>query len=285
MDDFIWKLCLPVLVFGIMDGLFAPGKSEIYHAGHIGYLYRFKENACGHVAAIATAHSLIQYIWRQAKTNPIKPFFRLMFGIIGIFLFRSATGWVLLYFALALIVLKSRRIFLLFIGFFLLTASLIFVRPETLLSTSLGGKDPQKIASLTGRMNLYPVAINFALESPLWGFGFLADGLLTQFEAEVGWLPQNAHSGYISVFLNFGVMGLLILIFSFICVYKGFQSLLRKKEMLGFLRLSFCCQLVFAMIALGNVIESWVGDKFTLLWPFFAALAVLPSCPFYKIKS
>lgn len=277
MDDLIWKLCLPVLVSGILSGIFSPGKIALYSAGYIDWFYRFKENACGHVAAIALANSVVQFIWKPAHLRYSSCFFRLTFAAIGLILFRSGTGWFLIQFAILLIIIKSRRIFLLFGALSIIIGTLMFVSPLELASIGLGGKNPENISTLTGRMNLYPVAIQYALESPIWGYGFLSDSQLGKFDKAIGWLAQNAHSGFLSAFMNFGIIGLLFLIAAFMYIYNGLKFFKKTESIFRFPLLLFRFQLAFVMLAVGNMVESWIGDKFTLLWPFFAALAVLPS--------
>jgi O-antigen ligase len=216
LSDLGWILSFPILIVGIVNGLFAPGKIEIYQAGFIDYFYRFKDNAAGHVAAIAIAFNLIQITWNSSPLPQWKTLLRLLLAIGCLFLFRSATGFFLMLLAVTIILVRRRAIPLVFLLLSTLVISIIFFDPLQITSFLLGGKNPQNILTFTGRLDLYPIAIKFGLQSPIWGYGFLGDSLLTRFDYMIGWIPQNAHSGFLSSFLNFGIIGLLVLIITFI---------------------------------------------------------------------
>ena len=280
LDKLIWKLSLPVIVCGILNGIFAPGKLEIYEAGQIDFLYRFKENAAGHIAAIAVSYCLVQLMAKPVGIHLWKIVYRLLLATAGLFLFQSATGVILLFLAVSFIMIRMQyKLSISIVCFFLFTllASLFFFNPLVLAGFLLGGKSAENILTLTGRLDLYPIAIKFGLKSPLWGYGFLGDSLLSRFDYIIGWFPQNAHNGYLSALLNFGIIGLINLIITFIYVGKGLNISPKKNFLSIYSDLLYQFRLVFLMLIVGNMVESWIGDKFTLLWPFFVSLAIIPS--------
>lgn len=275
--DVIWRLSLPALVAGLANGLFAPGRIEIHEAGQISFLYRFKENACGHVAAIALVGSLTQILWKLPSISHRRLLGRLGLSTIGLVLFQSGSGWLLLQIGVVATVLKKRSVVAACGGACVVLLTLFTTSPLHVMSAALGGKEPERIGTLSTRTALYPAAIRFGLESPLVGHGFLADSILSDFADEVGWLPQNAHNGYLSAFLNVGVVGLCFLLVAFFAVFHGLRSIKVPRVSRESEALVFRLRLAVAMVAVGNCVESWVGDKFTLVWPLFVALAVVPS--------
>ena len=187
----------------------------------------------------------------------------------------SATGWLLLWCGVLTVLCKARYAFVLVALSSGVLATLFFVDPLTIASLGLAGKDPQSIVSLSNRMGLSPVAIPFALQSPLWGYGFLGDTLLVQFTDRLGWLPVNAHNGYLSALLNCGVW----CSFFDLWVLEGVSRLGCPRCMrAAFAGWSSCLRSSVAACPRRNGklygrIMGWRQAQ--LLWPFFVALSAM----------
>ncbi|MGK7900657.1 MAG: O-antigen ligase family protein [Hormoscilla sp.] len=82
------------------------------------------------------------------------------------------------------------------------------------------GKDP----TLTGRTKVWPQMIERGLERPLFGHGTHSfwqesrgeDNPAHGIVSDNGWVPPHAHNGFLEIFLEFGLMGLIIFISSFL---------------------------------------------------------------------
>ncbi|MBW4675452.1 MAG: O-antigen ligase family protein [Desmonostoc geniculatum HA4340-LM1] len=71
------------------------------------------------------------------------------------------------------------------------------------------GKDP----TLTGRTDLWPLVMDMIWKRPWLGYGFGAfwqgwDGESAYIWLNSGWLPSHAHSGYLTICLDLGFLGL-----------------------------------------------------------------------------
>ena len=89
--------------------------------------------------------------------------------------------------------------------------------PETIPpSTSLFGKLPSNLRNLTGRMQLWEVIWNMIRERPWIGYGYGAfwlagDGPSARvWQAVHTWKPANGHNGILDLWLDLGLIGLLI---------------------------------------------------------------------------
>lgn len=81
------------------------------------------------------------------------------------------------------------------------------------------GKDP----TLTGRTKVWPQMIERGLERPIFGHGTHSfwqgwrgeDNPAHGIVADNGWVPPHAHNGFLEIFLEFGLIGLIIFLSSF----------------------------------------------------------------------
>ena len=98
------------------------------------------------------------------------------------------------------------------------------------------GRDP----TLTGRTEIWSEVIDLAA-SPLFGVGFESFWLGPRLEAlwsKHWWHPNEAHNGYIEIFLNLGWTGLLLLAILIIIGYRNVLRALREDPSSG-LRLAY----------------------------------------------
>jgi exopolysaccharide production protein ExoQ len=84
------------------------------------------------------------------------------------------------------------------------------------------GKDPE----LTGRFALWGLSVTWIAERPLLGYGydaFWSDyyGPAAEFRAASGWLTApHAHNGIINLWLDLGLIGVILLVVSVIAVFR-----------------------------------------------------------------
>jgi exopolysaccharide production protein ExoQ len=134
---------------------------------------------------------------------------------------RSASGLVLAIFIILGFILihflfSLRRIWQMVLPTLLLVGSVIFVliieNYQSIL-TFLG-----RGQSLTGRIPLWNVLIPLALQHPWLGYGFGAfwsgwnGPSAIVWNAITYWQPFQAHNGYLDVYLNFGIIGFILII-------------------------------------------------------------------------
>jgi len=83
------------------------------------------------------------------------------------------------------------------------------------------GQRPQELASLTGRLPLWDMAMNRIMERPLLGWGYVSGGRVVLAMPFYGWIPSDAHNAYIETVLALGLLGGVIM---FVCLAKSFLS-------------------------------------------------------------
>lgn len=94
------------------------------------------------------------------------------------------------------------------------------------------GKDP----GLTGRFMLWGLSLDWIRERPLAGYGFDAFwsdyyGPAADFRAASGWLvATHAHNGFINLWLDLGLVGVLLFTLTFFVSYKRATTLARVSD-------------------------------------------------------
>lgn len=125
----------------------------------------------------------------------------------------------------------------------LLVATVVVVSASTLFLGVGGGaleamgKDP----SLTGRTELWKTVISVS-GNPLFGTGFESFWLgsrLQRIWSAYWWHPNEAHDGYLEVYLNLGCIGLLLLALLIATGYRHVLAELRGNPNVGRFRLAF----------------------------------------------
>jgi O-antigen ligase len=124
--------------------------------------------------------------------------------------------------------------------------------------------------TLTGRTDLWKDLLALSA-SPVFGAGYdsfwLGDRLEKLWE-KYWWLPNEAHNGYLEVYLNVGLIGLLLLAGILISTYKKIQKTLMVDSDYGRFKMAF-----FIMILSYNITEAaFRGMAF--MWLMFLLIAV-----------
>jgi exopolysaccharide production protein ExoQ len=138
---------------------------------------------------------------------------------------------------------------------------------DTLVSSAAGmlGRDP----TFTGRTDIWKAMWPYALKNPLVGLGYGSFWV----KSPLPWAGLNeGHNGYLDVFLELGVAGLLLLL--------GFlMSFYRKARMSLTMRFDWAafnlCFLLMAMVH--NLSETSFARSTTHLWTIMLFLAILSS--------
>jgi O-antigen ligase len=132
------------------------------------------------------------------------------------------------------------------------------------------GKD----ASLTGRIPLWRELIQMGSRTAVLGSGFASFWLnparLSELWSRVNWTPTTAHNGYIEVFLDLGIIGLLILFFLLV---QTFKNIIRSFD--GDPEFSKLKAVLFMMIFFHNFSESSYGKPSALLWLLFLLVSIV----------
>src|SRR2546422_4771321 len=150
----------------------------------------------------------------------------------------------------------------------LLLLGLFFDSEEVLIQTM--GRD----TTLTGRTQLWKDLLRMTAD-PWFGTGFESFWLgerVRYLWSEYSWHPNQAHNGYLEVFLNLGLVGVGLLGFVIAWGYRNVVGALHRDLTLGGLRLAF-----FVAAVLYNVTDATFRMMHPVWIVFLLAITVVPS--------
>lgn len=125
------------------------------------------------------------------------------------------------------------------------------------------GKDP----TLTGRTDMWPYIMEMVWKQPWLGYGY--NGFWNDWDSPgayvwyaVKWLPPNSHNGFLDLWLDFGLLGVIIF-------GVGFWNILQRS--LNWLKIdkgwtSFWSILYLTYLVLGNLTESSLAIRNDIFW-------------------
>jgi exopolysaccharide production protein ExoQ len=194
---------------------------------------------------------------------------------------RSATAWivacliVVVTISINVIFRKNWMTWVWFSALFLVTgvlAAFIVFRPELLLGAL--GKD----TTFTGRVQLWQSAIQLGMQKPVLGYGFKAfwlglNGPSKTVIEQIHWTPPHGHNGYLDLFLELGLIGLIFgvtaLTTGLIYSIRALTSSKRWNNELLFLLLIICSLVVM------NISENYLLRQNTLPCVLFVQVIYL----------
>jgi O-antigen ligase len=148
------------------------------------------------------------------------------------------------------------------VALFLLQGVMIAVLNQSLSTVFFTAAN--RDVSLTGRVPLWKELVATGARRPLFGAGysgFWSGDSVPDVWRKVGWTPTTGHNGYIDIFLDLGIAGLLIVLFFLIHTQKAIMA--SYGSHVNFARLKFC---FFVMVLFHNFAESSLGKANSLLW-------------------
>ncbi len=139
------------------------------------------------------------------------------------------------------------------------------------------GKD----TTLTGRGDMWPYIFEMIGQKPILGYGYGAfwsgpDTPSFYIWRATGWTPPNSHNGFLDLWLQIGLIGLLIYIFGFLAVTlpKAFYWLRATKTSDGFWPLTYITYMFLA-----NISETTLMIQNDLFWVIYVAIAFSVQMP------
>ncbi|BAY61778.1 O-antigen polymerase [Calothrix brevissima NIES-22] len=252
--------------FGIMGGV---------HSGTLRGIYTHK-NVFGKILSLAGVNFLLSASTKKSNGK----FLWFMFGlsIICLVMTRSSSS-----------MLSFTSLIVIFLGLRILRSPIIAVPPvlsaialicinlylfiQNNLNTLLGsiGKD----ATLTGRGDLWPLIWDKIWQRPWVGYGFSGfwqglDGESASVWYASQWTPPNAHNGFLDLWLDLGLLGIIIF-------FMGFFSLLFK--CLKYIRITktpegFWPAICLFYLILINLTETSLLIQNNMFWILYVAAEV-----------
>src|SRR2546422_3155464 len=164
--------------------------------------------------------------------------------------------------------LRPAAVYALTAGIVALLSLGLFVDSEVALIETMG-----RDVTLTGRTQLWEDLLRMSAD-PWFGTGFESFWLGERVAAlwsQYLWHPNQAHNGYLEVFLNLGVVGVALLGFIIAWGYRNVVAVLHRDPELGGLRFAF-----FVVAVLYNVTEAGFRMMHPLGVAFLLAVMVIP---------
>jgi O-antigen ligase len=227
----------------------------------------------------------IVLVWRGLTQWPKVDWLNAGLVAVAVYLLlgsRSSTAAVVFVLGAVLLVVQSRikkdvrkfnrAIIALLIVLLVLQVIAVFFLNKSLVPIffSAAGRD----SSLTGRVPLWQKLIEMGNRAPLMGRGFTSFWLSNDRVMEV-WrtftdTPLTAHNGYIDIYLDLGIIGLLILFFLLAQTYRSIMRSFEDSPKLGQLKI-----VLFAMVFFHNFTESTFARPFAFLWLLFLLSSIV----------
>ena len=152
--------------------------------------------------------------------------------------------------------------------------SLFFLYLESDFLLMLIGKD----TTLTGRIPMWGLIIEIGLQRPILGFGYRTfwlgfNGPSAPVWKAFSWHPQHAHNGYIDIFVQLGLVGLIlkILLISLMVRIAFLNTWLNKNKNIQRISFFIFCFLIFTIfsnLTTTILVQSGIADA--LFWILFS---------------
>ncbi len=133
------------------------------------------------------------------------------------------------------------------------------------------GKD----TTLTGRGDMWPYIFEMIGQKPFLGYGYGAfwygpDTPSFYIWQATGWTPPNSHNGFLDLWLQIGLLGLLIYLFGFLVITlpKAFYWLRATRTSEGFWPLIYMTYMFLA-----NISETTLMIQNDIFWVIYVAIA------------
>jgi O-antigen ligase len=190
----------------------------------VAQVFRAKDKRRNTRSLIAQVTVLVMALWLFAKAQSMTSLacFALAAGLLVATTYSTFRKRVMVHLVVALILVT--------------TFSVLILKVGTSLLESMG-RDP----TLTGRENIWNEVIELA-KNPVVGTGFESFWLGSRLESmwsRYWWRPNEAHNGYIEVYLNLGWIGLIFLTAVAVNAYRNAVGMLRWDQELARLRLAY----------------------------------------------
>jgi len=250
--------------YGIMGGL---------HAGDWRGIYTHK-NFLGKMMVVSAIIFLLLTMEENIKNkSPI--YFGLFFSVLLIIMSKASSPLInLASISMLLFIFRIRRLpFEVMVPFIMATGLLLncfFIwyqnNPDALFN--LVGKD----STLTGRTELWAVVKEKIAQRPWLGYGygtFWATDNIDDVRFAVGWPAPHAHNGILDLFLNVGIVGVIVFVFS-LC-----QTSMRSLIWLRYCKTyeAFWPILFIVYLILSNLSESALMLQNDIYWVLYVSVA------------
>ena len=260
--SFVFAIPAIVSLFAIMAGY----SESAYMISELARIYA--KNTLGRIMAVAIFVEL--YLLALGNWRPIWRFGLLSIYLTLLILSHSVTSWLC-----AMIFLAGTAIYIIgkrdklagliaaitFAWLLLLLQLGLWYNADSLLAVV--GKD----STLTGRTDIWLATLDLIKQKPLLGWGYMATWVPTDPQTvaiwqEFRWAVPNAHSAYLDVTLQLGLVGLGLLLTIIAVAWHRAQACCKR----GILPLGWFSLVFIAGALLFGVSETGLGQNQSIFW-------------------
>jgi Lipid A core - O-antigen ligase and related enzymes len=139
------------------------------------------------------------------------------FNVVSMYLCESMFAWVEVFLGVAvlLVVLKMHRL----LAIWLFTATVALFSIFVLNLDIIPRLSDAEVTTMM-RLQIWQLALKQIIKSPLIGPGFMSF-LYVYKDSKLGFLAPHAHSIYLDLLMNFGIIGTILFLWYFVCYYKS----------------------------------------------------------------
>jgi O-antigen ligase len=166
--------------------------------------------------------------------------------------FKAGAGWLLGVFGIAILA-------------FLLTPISSYFRSY---------QDSESAQSLTGRTELWQLALPAIAERPILGHGFMASKFIAE-AADLDWDAGHLHNAFLEAAYNNGAIGLFLVLAINICIVRNTWMVLRHSHNARFRTLASGSLALYSLLLLNAFVEPVFGGRPSCTFLIFQGLLVL----------
>ena len=126
---------------------------------------------------------------------------------------------------------------------------------------------------LTGRLDIWEAVLNMIKKRPILGYGYNAfwlglKGKSTDIWSQLGWITPHAHNGFLDLWLDLGLLGILIFTLGFLqAVRNGFRKIYSKSNIEAFWPIIYLTYMLWF-----NLTESTLLKNNSIYWVLYASV-------------
>ncbi len=132
----------------------------------------------------------------------------------------------------------------------------------------------ERVDTLTGRTELWELAVPAIKASPILGHGFMSSKFISE-SVDLDWDAGQMHNAFLEVLYNNGCVGLLLVLAMNGCIIRNLWRVLRSSHDPHLRTLASGCFALYSFLLLNGFVEPTFGGRPSCVFLVFQALLVL----------
>ncbi|HVH89020.1 MAG TPA: O-antigen ligase family protein [Terriglobales bacterium] len=132
----------------------------------------------------------------------------------------------------------------------------------------------ERVGTLTGRTELWELAVPSIESRPILGHGFVSSKFIAE-AVDLDWDAGQLHNAFLEVLYNNGCLGLLLVLAMNACIVRNLWRLLRKSDDPRARTLASGCCALYGFLLLNGFVEPTFGGRPSCTFVAFQAMLVL----------